>query len=144
MYVLSSCHRFMQSLLILLGKCTRDLLLIVDTSNSFDPGRISKNIHFDLHIKLFLQMLISVPRLNVGRDGTQVAMINFSDRRRTRILLNFGDTVEKDELEDYIGNLKRKDLAGGMTRTDLALQIANEKVRKNNKLFNQFNCHVSS
>ena len=128
----------MQIWLILLAKCTRDLLLIVDTSYSI--GERS----FDFHIKPFLQNLVRAPRLNVGRDGTQVAMIIFSERKRTKILLNFGDTIEKDKLVRYIGKLKWEDVSGDRTRTDLALQIANEKVRKNNKLFNQFDCHVSS
>ena len=128
----------MQRLLILLAKCTRDLLLIVDTSYSI--GQRS----FNIHIKPFLQNLVRAPRLNVGRDGTQVAMIIFSNRERTKILLNFGDTIEKDKLVRYIANLKWEKVRGDRTRTDLALQIANEKVRKNNKLFNQFDCHVSS
>lgn len=127
----------MQRLLILLAKCTRDLLLIVDTSYSI--GQRS----FNIHIKPFLQNLVRAPRLNVGRDGTQVAMIIFSNRERTKILLNFGDTIEKDKLVRYIANLKWEKVRGDRTRTDLALQIANEKVRKNNKLFNQFDCHVS-
>ena len=127
----------MQRLLILLAKCTRDLLLIVDTSYSIGQR------FFNIHIKPFLQNLVRAPRLNVGRDGTQVAMIIFSERKRTKILLNFGDTIEKDKLVRYIANLKWEKVRGDRTRTDLALQIANEKVRKNNKLFNQFDCHVS-
>lgn len=107
---------------LLSAKCKKDLLLIVDTSYSIGKSSFNKNV------KPFLEQLVTDQVLNVGRDDTQMAMMIFSQKQRTKILLNFGDMYDKNDLTKYISNLKWKEVSGDRTRTDLALKIANDEV----------------
>ena len=106
----------------LVAKCKKDLLLIVDTSYSVGERSFNENV------KPFLQRLVTDPVLNVGREGTQLALIIFSHSERTKLLLNFGDFYAASQLSKFIHNLKWNEVSGDRTRTDMALQIANEKV----------------
>lgn len=103
-------------------KCKKDLLLIIDAS--YSVGRSS----FERDVKPFLERLVTDRVLNVGLDGTQMALMIFSQEERTKMLLNFGDIYNAEELAMYVRNLKWDDVKGDKTRTDLALKIANEKV----------------
>ena len=102
------------------GKCKKDLLLVVDTS--FSIGKSS----FDHDVKPFLEKMILDPILNVEEGGTQIGLIIFSAARRTEILLNFGKIYDANQLVQFIKGLDWDRVSGGHTRTDLGLKLANE------------------
>ena len=61
------------------AKCKKDLVLIVDTSNSIGEHDFNHNV------KKFLKNLVTDSRLNVGPDGTEIGLILFSSRERTMV-----------------------------------------------------------
>ena len=104
--------------------CMKDLLLIVDTSNSV-------RAYFESDMKPFLKLLVKDRELRVSVNGTQIALMIFSEKEKTEVKLNFGITYDAEGVAKLIDDLKWDDVKGGFTRTDYAFEIANEKVNKN-------------
>lgn len=102
-------------------RCTEDLLLILDTSYSVKA-------YFESDMKPFLKRLVTDENLFVSRNGTQVALMIFSEAEKTEVLLEFGKIFDAAELARFIDGLKWKDIKGGYTRTDVAFQLANSEV----------------
>ena len=104
--------------------CKKDLLIVLDTSYSIGQGI------FDSKVKPFLINLVKSPKLNVGPQGTHLALIIFSNAKNTRLLFDFGKKMTTKELEDYIiDELVWNKVSGDFTMTGTALKIASEKVR---------------
>lgn len=112
-----------------IGACIKDILLVVDMSYSIGEHSFRTNV------KPFLKQLVKDTTLNVGPDGTQIAMIIFSHADKTKLLFNFGKNVDKEALVNAFDEMEWEKISGGHTRTDIALKIANDEVRKDNKLF---------
>lgn len=100
------------------SECKKDLLLIVDTSYSVGSGDFKDNV------KPFLQNLVTDSRLNVGPKGTQIGLILFASKGRTKVKLNIGQMTDAQELGQYMINLKWNEVSGDRTRTELALEKA--------------------
>ena len=66
--------------------------------------------------------------MNVGPDGTHIALIIFSKPEKTETILELGAEQNADELEKIIDGLNWGKIQGGHTRTDLGLDLA-KKVR---------------
>jgi hypothetical protein len=80
-------------------------------------------------MKPFLEKLVKDPQLHVSRNGTQIALMIFSEKERTKIMLHFGEIYDADQLAKFIADLKWDEVKGGFTRTDLAFKMANDKVQ---------------
>ena len=99
--------------------------------------------NFDDQVKPFLRNFVSDPELNVGPDGTQVALLLFSkythlkpgspgyskEKDKTKLVIPFNLRYDAEEFGRYIDNTDYKDVEGRSTRTDIALKIANDEVR---------------
>ena len=97
---------------------------MLDTSYSIGEGI------FNSKVKPFLINLVKSPKLNVGPQGTHLALIIFSNEDNTRLLFDFGDKTTTKALEDYIRDeLVWNKVKGDFTMTGSALKIASEKVR---------------
>jgi hypothetical protein len=101
-----------------IAECKKDLLLIVDTSYSVGKGDFKDNV------KPFLKNLVTDSRLNVGPKGTQIGLIMFANKGRTKVKLNIGQMTDAQELGQYMINLKWSEVSGDRTRTELALEKA--------------------
>ena len=101
--------------------CMKDLLLIVDTSNSV-------RAYFESDMKPFLKLLVKDRELRVSVNGTQIALMIFSEKEKTEVKLGFGVTYDAEGLAKFIDDLTWDDVKGGFTRTDYAFEIANEEV----------------
>mgnify|MGYP002804300846 CR=1 FL=1 len=101
--------------------CMKDLLLIVDTSNSV-------RAYFESDMKPFLKLLVKDRELRVSVNGTQIALMIFSEKEKTEVKLGFRVTYDAEGLAKFIDDLKWDDVKGGFTRTDYAFELANEKV----------------
>ncbi|XP_028411883.1 collagen alpha-1(VII) chain-like [Dendronephthya gigantea] len=101
--------------------CMKDLLLILDTSYSVEA-------YFESDMKPFLKNLVTDENLHVSRNGTQVALLMFSEEKKTKVLVEFGKIFDAGEMAGFIDRLNWTDIKGGYTRTDIAFQLANDKV----------------
>lgn len=95
----------------------------MDTSNSVGLN------HLTDEIKPFLIRLITSKKLNVGPNGTHLALLTFSDEKNTKMRFGFG---EKKTTQDYV-NYINKDLvwskiSGSLTMTGTGAKIANTQV----------------
>ena len=102
-----------------IAKCKKDLLLLVDTSNSIGKDAFDQ-------VKKSLKKLVMDSRLNVGPDGTEVGLILFSSKDKTEIKLRVGQIEDAQELKKYISNLQWNDVMGRQTRTEMALNLSKE------------------
>ena len=90
---------------------------MVDSSNSVGET------YFE-NIRNFLLKLVD--KLNVREGGTELGFITFSNKERTKKLLDVGNKTDPTELKEWLENLNYKaQLMGGYTRTGLAFEIAN-------------------
>ena len=71
------------------------------------------------------------PYLNVNKHGTRIAIILFSSREKTRLVLKFNKEYDAEKIAKKIGNLKWDNVVGYSTRTEKALKIADEQVISN-------------
>jgi hypothetical protein len=100
----------------------KDVLLIVDTSKSV-------RAFYRTDMKPFLQSLVTDPDLRVSRNGTQIALMVFSEKEKTQVKVPFGEIYDAEKLAEFInGSLKWDDVKGGFTRTDFAFEMANGEV----------------
>lgn len=97
-----------------------DLLIILDMSNSIENKALTP-------IRKFLKKVINSPMLNVGPHGTHVGLMTFAEKKN--LLFKVGEKT-KPEMEDVIDDLKFNKHTGKETRTDLALNMTNNEVRK--------------
>lgn len=95
-------------------------MLIVDTSYS-----ITKS-NFVNQIKPFLLGLAYSKILNVGQDGTHIALMLFSSKKKIDVKLGFSTGYTKATLNRTIVSLVWEEVMGDQTRTDLALKKATE------------------
>ena len=95
---------------------------MVDTSYSI--GKSS----FNRYVKPFVERFVKHPSLNVREDGTRIAIILFGQQDRTEIMLPFGEEYDANNIAKKVNNLEWEDIKGERTRTDLAFEIANQKV----------------
>ena len=102
--------------------CKKDILILLDTSNSIGSG------HFDNDVKPFLESLVKSPKLNVGPDGTRLALITFSDEINTKLRLAFGAFTRQDYLDYFNKKLQWPLVHGPRTMTGTATKIANDTV----------------
>ena len=100
----------------------KDLLIILDTS-------LSVQAYFERNMKPFLKELVTDKVLHVSKFGTQIALMIFSEEKKTKVLLEFGKIYDADKLAQFIEKLKWDDIKGGFTRTDIAFQMASDKVQ---------------
>ena len=94
------------------AKCKKDLVLLVDTSNSIGMHDFNHNL------KKFLKNLVTDSRLNVGPGGTEIGLTLFSSRKRTMVKLRIGQITDSQQLWNYIDCLQWMQVSGGYTRTD--------------------------
>ena len=116
------------------GECKKDILILLDTSRS-----IGKT-NFDNQVKPFLRNFVSDKTLDVGPGGAQVSLLLFSkwadpssrhyrkEDDMTKLVIPFSKHYNAENFALYINNTNYKDVEGGHTRTDKALEIANEQV----------------
>ena len=90
--------------------------------NSYSVGVSS----FQDKVRPFLKDLIASPQLNVGPDGTHIGIITFSTQAQTRVLLEMGEKLTQQELQDYLDSLTYSQISGDGTRTGMALRMADE------------------
>ena len=109
-------------LLLTFVECKKDLLLVIDTSDS-----IGEN-NFKEKVQPFLMRFVKNYALNVNKDGTRIAIIRFSTSIRTEIMLKFNKLYNAEDIANKIGDLKWADVHGDETRTEKALGKANEQV----------------
>ena len=83
-------------------------------------------------------MLVTDKDLHVSRNGTQIALMIFSEEKKTKVLLDFGKIYDADKLAQFIEKLKWDDIKGGFTRTDVAFRMANNKVQNDHDLSSEF------
>lgn len=103
---------------------------MLDASYSITEDRFNKDI------KRFLIDLIKSRKLNVGKDGTRLALIIFSEdtSSKTKIMFGFG----KKSADTYIQSIKHLDYSyesGEDTATGTAMRLANEKVGNRRSLW---------
>ena len=113
---MNTCYRYLSD------NCKKDLLIVLDISYSI--GRAT----FQDKVKPFLEKFVKDPNLNVGTQGTHIAMIVFSNTAKTKVLRNFGAKSTQKDVEAFIKSLDWNKLSGDRTRTGLALKMANNKV----------------
>ena len=109
----------MNTINLVLDKCVKDIIVLLDTSVS-----IGKH-NFDKKIKPFLKQLESDPDLNVSPLGTQIAILAFSTPDQTKLLLSF-DEGYGEKYRDTVKNFRWKTIMGHHTRTDLGFKMAGE------------------
>lgn len=78
--------------------------------------------------------------MNVGPDGTQVSLLLFSkyakpgdpyykkENDKTKLVIPFRLHYDAEMFERYVNTTEWEDVEGGHTRTDKALEIANDEV----------------
>ncbi|CAB4031061.1 Hypothetical predicted protein, partial [Paramuricea clavata] len=113
-------------------ECKKDILILLDTSNS-----IGKD-DFNNEVKPFLRDFVSDKTLNIGRNGAQLALLLFSkwddpnsryyrkEDDKTKLVIPFDLHYDAKMFERYINNTEWRNIKGGHTRTDKALEIANK------------------
>ena len=102
-------------------KCKKDILIVLDMSNSIGRDPFIDNA------RPFLLNLVK--QLNIDRvRGSQLAMIIFSSKDKTRVFFNFNELTTKAEIIEKIGSMSIEQLGGTYTRTGLAFNYANTKV----------------
>ena len=101
--------------------CKKDILILLDTSASLGN-------HFENDVKPFLKSLINSPKLNVGPDGTQLALVTFSDKRGTELKFGFSDKTTQTYLDYVDENLIFRQIYGTQTMTGAAMKIAAQTV----------------
>ena len=101
-------------------KCTKDILVIIDTS-----GSVGRSM-FEDRIKPFLYRLFADNTLDVSPNGSNFAIMVFSTKNKTKLLVSFEKDVYQKSLIEIVQRLDYTEWAGGETRTDLALQMANQ------------------
>ena len=106
-------------LILVLDKCVKDILVLLDTSLSIG----SRN--FENKIKPFLKLLESDPDLNVSPYGTHIAILAFSSLDQTKTLLSF-DEGYGEKYRNTVDRFRWDRIKGGHTRTDLGFQMAGE------------------
>lgn len=118
--------------IFLLGKCSKNLLILLDASTSIGKGNFNNNV------KPFLKKLVNNPDLNVSPEGTHVAFIVFSSKKKTRLMRDFNQGYNKSSLDSFIGDgLIYDEIKDSRTRTDVALHKASEVcIRCRRKKFN--------
>ena len=92
------------------------------------------------NITKFLKDLVTDSRLNVGPEGTNIALILFSTKRRTKVKLEMGQIQDAQQLGDYMTSLQWKEVNGSQTRTEKALNLA-KKVSLHFRLFMNVWCN---
>ena len=102
--------------------CKKDILLLLDTSNS-----IGRN-HFDNDVKPFLSSLVNSPKLNVGPDGTQLALVTFSNDQNTRMRFGFARRTVQDYQNYFDQDLTWDNVHGDRTMTGDGARIADTQV----------------
>lgn len=97
-------------------KCTSslDLAIVMDSSGSIGQADF-------LVQKQFVKKLLE--GLNLGRDATRVALINYNTK--ANLLIDFNSFVDYRTTAQIIDNIRYD---GGLTFTDLALKMANDHV----------------
>ncbi len=102
--------------------CKKDILILLDTSSSIGSGR------YDADVVPFLKSLINSPKLNVGPDGTRLALVTFNDEDNTKLRFSFGANTTQKYL-DYVDNdLIWSKVVGYRTLTGTAMKIADQTV----------------
>ena len=97
--------------------CRKDILIMWDNSQSIGFANF-------LVVKKFLKQLIV--KLNVSPEGTHLGFLTFSDKWKTRKLLDVGQIQDPKELSKRLDKYDYDlDLMGGETRTGKAFSIAN-------------------
>ena len=116
------------------GGCKKDILILLDTSRTIGAK------DFNNQVKPFLRDFVSDKTLDVGPEGAQVSLLLFSkwddpnsryyrkDDDKTKVVISFDQDFTPQMFERFINNTNYKDVEGGHTRTDKALEIANDKV----------------
>ena len=95
----------------------RDILLLVDGSTSVKKKNFKK-------VKRFLQKLVQ--ELNVGTNTNRVALIQFSEKVKTKTEFGFDRYYEPRKISLAISKMAYH--SGQRTMTGNALRLANEKV----------------
>ncbi|XP_046839250.1 uncharacterized protein LOC124433514 [Xenia sp. Carnegie-2017] len=113
-----------------LEKCKKDMVILLDTSYSIGKYRFNKNV------KKFLKNLVSSPKLNVGRDGTQLAIVIFSNKRNTRVVLPFSGRTKAEYKKFINNNLSWRAVSGGRTMTGTGAGIVDKQIFKKNSPLN--------
>ena len=109
----------MNTINLVLDKCAKDILVLLDTSNSIGSN------NFEKKIIPFLEQLERDPDLNVSPPGTQIAILAFSSPEQTKLLLSFDDGYG-EKYRDTVKKFRWKTISGGHTRTDLGFKMAGE------------------
>ncbi|XP_046864510.1 uncharacterized protein LOC124458761 isoform X3 [Xenia sp. Carnegie-2017] len=113
-----------------LEKCKKDMVILLDTSYSIGKHRFNKNV------KKFLKNLVSSPKLNVGRDGTQIAIVIFSNKRNTRVVLPFSGRTKAEYKKFIDKKLSWRAVSGGRTMTGTGAGIVDKQIFKKNSPLN--------
>ena len=98
------------------------MVLLLDTSYSIGK----KN--FDRKIKPFLKKLVFSPKLKVGPDGTQIAIVTFSNKRNTKILLHFSARTKTEYITFINHVLLWEAVSGDRTMTGTGAGIVDKQV----------------
>ena len=108
------------SIVIFPGKCTKDILVIIDMSYSITYPM------FQRKIKPFLYHLFADNTLDVSPIGSNFAIMVFSTEEKTKLLVSFDEGVYQKSLQQRLKGLHYRVLSGGFTQTNVALQLANQ------------------
>ena len=111
---------FKRNVCMLLG-CVKnpiDIVFLLDGSGSVGQQR------FDL-VKEFVEKLLL--RLNVGQDGTKVALLQFSGKKETKFEFEINDYHDFNSMSAAIRKVKYH--YGGLQETGFALKMIGTKVR---------------
>ena len=81
---------------------------------------------FEDKIKPFLYRLFDDNTLDVSPNGSNFAIMVFSAKNKTKLLVSFDNGVYQKSLIEAVQRLDYTEWAGRETRTDLALQLANQ------------------
>ena len=77
-------------------------------------------------IKPFLYRLFADNTLDVSPNGSNFAIMAFSTPNKTKLLVSFDNGVHQKSLIETVQRLNYRRWYGPQTRTDLALQLANQ------------------
>ena len=79
---------------------------------------------FEDRIKPFLYRLFANNTLDVSPNGSNIAIMVFSTKNKTKLLVSFDNGLHQKSLIERVQRLDYTEWAGRETRTDLALQLA--------------------
>ncbi|XP_046857575.1 uncharacterized protein LOC124450961 [Xenia sp. Carnegie-2017] len=87
-------------------------------------------------IKPFLKKLVFSPKLKVGSDGTQIAIVIFSDEHNTRVVLPFSDRTKAEYIQFIDKRLSWRAVSRGITMTGTGAGIVDKQIFKENSPHN--------